>query len=150
MDKKIADIPTIDKYIKKSDDFTLLRDYTLTEDLLEYYIKNTNNIDWYGISSHQIISENFILKYKHNLKWQSVSIKQKITEQYLDSVKERVNWISLIMNNDYDIFIIEKYIYYFNLYELSKNCDKPIVNKLISKYEHKYNIDKLSHEINNI
>lgn len=108
-----------------------LTDHLYTIDILEYYIETYEDVNWQLISYYQPLTTDFINKYSSKL-----------------------DWFNLIRNPHLNISyeLLEKNVYSFNLYEVytSELRDKQHpITKIVTNYTDKFNLDKLSYELNN-
>lgn len=138
------------EYLKNNiNNSMLLIENKFTVELIEYYISNSNDVDWLYIA-----------------------VTQPMTIEFIERYTTKMSFIWLLYNDSLDLSIeyIEENLYNFNLYEAvsstgvtvdahnsnnsningytfhsPKNIEK--VKKLIDKYKHKYEIDKLAYEL---
>jgi hypothetical protein len=104
---------------------------TIENITIDYFMENWKNIDkkdiyfneddWFNISIHQTLSEEFIEKYEDRVDWIYISRFQNLSEQFIEKYKDRLDWYYIsIFQNLSDIFIIENYEY-INCYYLMYN-----------------------------
>lgn len=170
--KSISNIKQFNRVFKCDDNLFFLN-YKCTIEILEYYINNYKNIDWFSISIDQSLTEEFIIKHKRNVNWYHITRKQNLSLEFMDKFihmidteyisahkklpeefiikhADRLNWYFLACCQKLSYEFLEKNLYRFNLYVVSTNNDNLIIKKLVEKYKSKYLIDKLSTEISNI
>ena len=60
----------------------------------KFFYENINNfvVDWFYISKHQKLSEEFIEKYIDKVNWDCISINQKLSEEFIEKYIDKVNW----------------------------------------------------------
>ena len=51
-----------------------------------------NGIDWYYISEHKKLSEEFIREFQDKFDWESISINQKLSEDFIREFKDKIDW----------------------------------------------------------
>lgn len=120
----------------------------LTSELLEYYVLNYSDmVDWISISKNQPLTETFIIKYKDKLDWNALW-KNFYTNLTIDFVEKNIYLFNLY--EVYSVFISDKYkMFSGDLIDNTIIKDKMrVIKKLIKKYSHKYQIDKLNYELN--
>ena len=61
----------------------------LTENFIREFV---DRVDWYRISECQHLSEDFIREFKDKLDWQYISSNQHLSEDFLREFKEKVDW----------------------------------------------------------
>lgn len=132
----IDNIHTFKEIYSKIHNYLFFTYYTISDEILEYYVSNYIYINWLSISLNHMLSERLINKYA-----------------------DRIDWLLLFMNKNtiltYDI--VYKNIYNFNLYEAYINYNSifnisgeniEIINKLITEFKDKFEMDKLTYVLN--
>ena len=51
-----------------------------------------DKIDWYHISKHQKLSENFIREFKNEVNWCRISKCQELSEEFIREFKDKIDW----------------------------------------------------------
>jgi len=64
----------------------------LTEQEIKDIRKNSNNYNWFNISSDYNLSEDFIIEFKTRVSWYYVSIYQKLSENFIIEFQDNVDW----------------------------------------------------------
>lgn len=141
-------ITTIEDFKLKYDNTDKFIEYNnLSDVVLEYYVENYD-VNWWGISINQTLSESFIDKYNDKVNWFYISSYQTLSESFIDRYSDKVSWTRLLNNTSINMsyaFIVE-HLYKFSLYKVGTN--NRYINKLIEEYPEKYKIDKLAYEFN--
>ena len=57
--------------------------------------QNLKKIDWYWISCHQTLSENFIREFQDRVNWDDISYYQTLSEPFIREFQDRVNWYEI-------------------------------------------------------
>src|SRR5574343_580588 len=78
----------------------------------KFFYENINNfvVDWFYISKHQKLSEEFIEKYIDKVNWDCISINQTLSEEFIGKHKDKVNWCYISTYQTLSEEFIEKYI----------------------------------------
>ena len=81
----------------------MIEDHLSEEDIIWKYYN-----DWHGISSHQYLTEEFIIKHQDKLYWYHVCKYQNLSENFIIEFQNKLDWsiISLVQNLSLK-FIIE-------------------------------------------
>lgn len=115
----------------------------LTEDFIEKY---ADKVDWYHISSKQMISEEFIEKYTDEVNWKHISEFQKLTEAFIEKNIEKVNWYLIVIYQKLSYGFLEKHLYRYSL-NIFSTINNEHLDKLRVIHSHKYYIDKLAYTL---
>lgn len=121
-------LDNIDDFKQKRKTELIIQNYLLSNEVLEYYINTSTFIDWESVSNIQPLNKLFIIKYF-----------------------DKLNWYGVLNNKNAEISyeLLDDLLYKYNLYEayLMRNNDT-ILKRLITKHQHKYDVDKLSYSLN--
>ena len=99
-DKEKLTPDQLQKLILSNIDFAgyILFDLQVSENILEFYIDNTEDVDWDTISKDQHLSESFIRKHKDNLIWDYISSCQDLSEELMRENLALLNWTGISIN----------------------------------------------------
>lgn len=108
--------------------------HVLTEDFMRAH---HDRLDWWYISSCQNLSENFIRDFQHLVDWNSISKYQNLSIDFLKEFKDRVNWKNITMYQIKNYDFIKEFQKYLDWSRISE------YNFLSEEFirEFKYNID---------
>ena len=59
--------------------------------ILYEFIQTNNDVNWYYISAHQKLSENFIREFQNKVNWDNISYNQKLSENFKKEFKYKLN-----------------------------------------------------------
>jgi hypothetical protein len=57
------------------------------------------------ISSHQVLSENFIEKFQDEVNWDGISCNQVLSEDFIEKFQDKVNWYGILYQDLSDKFV---------------------------------------------
>ena len=105
----------------------------------KFFYENINNfvVDWFYISKHQKLSEEFIEKYIDKVEWHFISINQKLSESFIEKHINKVEWDCISIYQTLSEEFIEKHYnkvnwnYIFQWQTLSKEFLQKHKNKII-------------------
>lgn len=87
-----SDGEVIDMYDKSvTNKIILVRELSIDE-VLDYFRKNKDTVDWYYISIKQKLPESFIREMKDYVNWYYISSSQKISEDFIREFKDYMDW----------------------------------------------------------
>ena len=91
INNNLSEEDIIKKY--NNDWFEISRHQYLTEDFIRKY---QDELYWYYISTCQILSEDFIIEFKEKVYWKYIFIYQKLSEKFIiehvTEYKDKVDW----------------------------------------------------------
>ena len=102
----------------------------LNESLNSSY-ENLSQIDWYYISIHQKLSEDFIREFKDEVDWDFISKYQKLSEEFIERNKDLVDWyyISLYQNLSKEFIERNKDLVNWNLISMSQKLSEEFIQR---------------------
>ena len=95
-DKRFFEIETGDNIVKRgdkyvTDEITLVRELSLDE-VFEYIRNNKDKVNWYYISKHLKLSEDFIREFQNRVNWYCISVYQQLSEDFIREFENWVDW----------------------------------------------------------
>jgi hypothetical protein len=81
------------------------------KDIEKFFEENIDNfeVDWFYISKHQTLSEEFIEKHYDKVDWCFISIYQKLSEKFIEKYSNRVVWYFISKYQKLSESFIEKH-----------------------------------------
>ena len=55
-------------------------------------VLGTNHQDWFAISSHEGLTEDFIRNFADNVYWTAISTHQRLSEDFIREFKDNLYW----------------------------------------------------------
>ena len=120
----------------------------LSEQFIEKY---SDKVNWkQGISRYQRLSESFIEKYKDKVDWVYISIYQTLSEQFIERFSDMVDWDNIIYFQKLSYEFLEKNLYKYSLYidNLCNSTNWYTIKEIQYNHPQKYEIDKITYELN--
>jgi len=65
---------------------------TLSEEFIKEF---QDKVNWYQISSYQTLSEEFIREFQDKVDWYEISIHQTLSEEFIREFQDKVNWYEI-------------------------------------------------------
>lgn len=142
----------------------VIQDQQLDMDLLEFYIKKYEDINWLLISKYQNLSITFMETYLNNLEWDEISQSQFMTLEFILKNKDVINWSLIGQNIKLEFLFNDSFVEIFSDKDVSnilvwsnnisneyllKNIDNLSFDKIIDLLEYKKLDDNVINYITN-
>jgi phosphoribosylanthranilate isomerase len=94
----------------------------ISENKLRNIIQNNklSKIDWYYISIHQKLSEEFIREFKNKVNWDNISVYQKLSEDFIKEFQDKIIWYNISKYQKLSESFIKEFQNKVDWYNISK------------------------------
>jgi hypothetical protein len=80
--------------------------------------------DWYLISRHKYLSEEFIKKHSDKVYWENISAYQKLSEEFIEEFSDKLFWRLVDIQNKFSEKFVKKFINKLNMKYIPLCCFK--------------------------